>query len=67
MGIGAGHGETPEEYEAKFQLFLSKWKNESGIAGMASFLPEEPSPDFEVAIETMNVEFRERWLKVLHH
>jgi hypothetical protein len=64
VGIGAGHGETPEEYEAKFQLFLSKWQNESGIAGMASFLPEEPSPDFEVAIESMNVDFRERWLKV---
>ena len=60
VGIGAKEGESAQEYEARFEKFLAVWNAESGIGGVESFFPTADQPGFDVAIESMAYDFRDR-------
>jgi len=62
MGVGREEGENDASYQKKFDQFLSAWQAESGISGVETFYPGEKAPTFSVAMESMTVDFRDRWL-----
>jgi hypothetical protein len=64
IGHGPADGEEKEKFEANFQKFLELWQSESGIAAVESFFPEDEKPTFDVAMESMSYDFRDRWLSM---
>jgi hypothetical protein len=54
VGQGDLEGQSLEDYEKAFQIFLRVWKSVAGSEALESFIPDDAKAVFDVAVEVMD-------------